>query len=128
LVAGVGLYAGDGSKRDGEVRFANSDPGLVAFFCTWLRRCFVIDEERSRVRLYLHEGLDLDAAERSWSETTGVPVRQFTQPYRAVPDASIRHNKHPHGCAHVSYASSQVHREIMGMVRVLRCGGGVQDR
>jgi hypothetical protein len=26
LLAGLGLYAGDGSKRDGEVRFANSDP------------------------------------------------------------------------------------------------------
>jgi transcriptional regulator with XRE-family HTH domain len=127
LVAGVGLYAGDGSKRDGEVRFANSDPRLVAFFCTWLRRCFVVEEERLRVRLYLHEGLDLDAAVRSWSETTGVPLGQFTRAYRAVPDASIRHNKHPHGCAHVSYASSRVHREIMGLVRSLGGDGGVPN-
>jgi len=58
LVAGVALYAGEGSKRDGEVRFVNSDPRMVGFFCSWLRRCFAIDESRLRVRLYLHEGLD----------------------------------------------------------------------
>ena len=61
LVAGVALYAGEGSKRDGEVRFVNSDPRMVAFFCSWLRRFFAIDESRLRVRLYLHEGLDLVA-------------------------------------------------------------------
>jgi Helix-turn-helix domain len=56
LVAGVALYAGEGSKRDGSVQFANSDWRMVAFFCSWLRRFFAIDESRLRVRLYLHEG------------------------------------------------------------------------
>ena len=55
LVAGVALYAGEGSKRDGAVRFANTDPKMIAFFCAWLRRFFEIDESRLRVRLYLHE-------------------------------------------------------------------------
>ncbi len=64
LVAGVALYAGEGSKTDGAVRFANSDPRMVAFYCAWLRRFFEIDESRLHIRLYLHEGLDLDAAER----------------------------------------------------------------
>ena len=59
LVAGVALYAGEGAKRDGAVKFANSDPRMIAFFCAWLRRFFEIDETRLRVRLYLHEGLDL---------------------------------------------------------------------
>ena len=50
LVAGVALYAGEGSKRDGTVRFANSDPRMIVFFCAWLRRFFEIDESRLRVR------------------------------------------------------------------------------
>ena len=33
LVAGVALYAGEGSKGDGAVKFANSDPRMVRFFC-----------------------------------------------------------------------------------------------
>jgi hypothetical protein len=31
LAAGTALYAGEGTKRDGTVSFANSDPKLVAF-------------------------------------------------------------------------------------------------
>lgn len=40
LAAGVALYAGEGSKADGAVNFANSDPEMVRFFCAWLRRFF----------------------------------------------------------------------------------------
>jgi Homeodomain-like domain len=67
LVAGVALYAGEGAKRDGAVKFANTDPRMVAFHCAWLRRFFQIDEARLRVRLYLHEGLDLAASIAFWS-------------------------------------------------------------
>ena len=40
---------------------------MIAFFLAWLRRFFEVDESRLRLRLYLHEGLDLDAANAFWS-------------------------------------------------------------
>src|SRR3954447_2712777 len=119
LVAGVALYAGDGSKGDGQVKFANTDAAMVHFYCAWLRRFFEIDEARLRVRVYLHEGLDLDAAEAHWSELTGVPRSQFRRAYRAVADPSIRRTKHEFGCVYVCYACSATHRRIMGLVRAL---------
>ncbi|MDP8969582.1 MAG: hypothetical protein M3N52_03605 [Actinomycetota bacterium] len=119
LVAGAALYAGEGTKRDGQVRFANSDPRLVALFCGWLRQFFPIDENRLRVRLYLHQGLDLSAAVAHWSAVTGIPPGQFGQPYRATPDATIRHSKHMRGCATVSYSCSATHRAVMGLVHAL---------
>ncbi len=75
LVAGIALYAGEGSKRDGTVSFANSDPRMIAFFCAWLRRFFDIDEPRLRVKLYLHEGLDLEEAIAFWSRSRASPRR-----------------------------------------------------
>lgn len=119
LVAGTALYAGEGAKRDGAVKFANSDPRMIAFYCAWLRRFFQIDETRLRLRLYLHQGLDLDAAVAFWSQLTGIPPSQFQKPYRAVPDPSIRHTKHVHGCISVDYSCSSTHRTIMGLVRAL---------
>jgi hypothetical protein len=119
LVAGIALYAGEGSKRDGEVRFVNSDPRMVTFFCSWLRRFFAIDESRLRVRLYLHEGLDLAATTAHWSEVTGIPESQFGKPYRAVADPSIRLAKHVHGCVSIGYSCSATHRSIMGLVGAL---------
>jgi hypothetical protein len=98
---------------------ANTDPRMVRFFCAWLRRYFAVDESRFRVRVYLHEGLDIEATEVFWSDLTAVPREQFRQPYRAPADASIRHNKHEHGCAYVYYACSTTHRQIMGLIRAL---------
>jgi Helix-turn-helix domain len=119
LVAGIALYAGEGSKGDGSIIFANSDPRMVAFFCSWLRHFFRIDESRLRVRIYLHQGLDLAAATAFWSEVTGVPESQFLKPYRAAADPSIRHAKHVHGCVGVRYSCSVTHRSIMGLVVAL---------
>jgi hypothetical protein len=119
LVAGLGLYAGDGAKGDMEVKFANSNAVLVGFFCRWLRTFFDVDEQRLRLALYLHEGLDLAAANQHWSEITMIPEDQFTRPYRAVPDASIRHNKHMFGCAHVRYGCSRTQRTILAQTEAL---------
>jgi transcriptional regulator with XRE-family HTH domain len=119
LVAGVALYAGEGSKGDGSVRFVNNDPRMVALFCSWLRHFYEIDEARLRLSLYLHQGLDLSAAIAYWSALTGIPESQFRKPYRAVPDPSIRRAKHVHGCITVSYSCSTTHRSIMGLVSAL---------
>lgn len=119
LVAGLAYYSGEGSKTGGAVKFANSDPRLLAFFLAWLRRFFDIDESRLRLKLYLHEGLDLDAADRFWSDVTGIPRSQFIKPYRAVPDPSIRNTKHVFGCPAVSYSCTRTHRRIMGMIDAL---------
>lgn len=119
LVTGAALYAGEGAKRDGMVAFSNSDSRMVRLFCRWLRHFFEVDETRLRVRLYLHQGLDLDAATLHWSRVTCVPVEQFGAAYRAVPDPSIRTAKHVHGCATVSYSCSRTHRAVMGIVHAV---------
>jgi hypothetical protein len=119
LIAGTALYAGEGTKRDGVVAFANSDPAMVVLFCTWLRRFFDIDERRLRLSLYLHEGLDLVAVQQFWCDVTGIPISQCNKPYRAIPAAGIRNNKHKYGCVSVRYACARTHRGVIGLVRAL---------
>ncbi len=119
FILGIALYAGEGAKGDGSIKFANSDPRMIYVFVTWLRRFFAIDEARLRLRLYLHDGLDLDAANAYWSELTGIPVSQFGKPYRAVADPSIRQTKHLMGCPCVAYSCSRTHRQVMGLVRAV---------
>lgn len=124
LIAGVALYAGEGAKRDGQVALANTNPNFIAFFCAWLRRFFTVDEARLRVKLYLHEGLDLEAAVRFWTRITDIPPEQFGKPYRAVPDEGIRHTKHSMGCATVQYCCCKTHRTVMGLTHALMAGPG----
>ena len=119
LLVGVALYLGEGFKRDGQVGMANTDPSVLRLFVTWLRRCFSVDESRLRVRLYLHEGLDLDHAESFWTALLEIPRSQFRTPYRAVADPTRRRSKHIYGCPAVTYCHSTTHRRVMGLVRAL---------
>ncbi len=125
LAAGVALYASEGAKTEGSVKFANSDPQMMAFFCAWFRRFFEIDEARLRVSVYLHQGLDLDAAQTHWSVLTSVPRSQFHKGYRAVPDPSIRTTKHEFGCCYFIYSCTRTHRQIMGLQRALLSSGAI---
>jgi hypothetical protein len=119
LVAGAALYAAEGSKTSGMVNFPNTDPRMVAFFCAWLRAHFDIDESRMRVRLYLHQGLDLEAATAFWSELTSIPKDQFSAPYRAVADPTMRRTKHVFGCPSIRYACTRTHRGVLGLSNAL---------
>lgn len=119
FTAGIALYAGEGTKADGRLAFTNSDPLMIEFFCGWMRRFFEVDEAKLRVRLYLHEGLDLTAAREFWADITGIPQGQFHKPYRAVSDPTIRGAKHEYGCVSVVYYSTRTHRVIMALVRAL---------
>ena len=119
LIAGVALYAGEGAKTDGSVVFANSDPRMIHMFVMWLRQFFEVDESRLRLRLYLHEGLDLAEASAYWTALTGIHAAQLLKPYRAVPDSTLRSRKHPMGCPSVRYACSATHRAIMALVDAL---------
>lgn len=112
----LALYAGEGSKGGGSVVFANSDPVLMRVFVTWFRRAFDLDESRLRVKMYLHADLDLDAAVAHWSALLGVPPSQFNKPYRAVADATMRHNRHVMGCVSIVYHSRSIHRRVMAMI------------
>ena len=127
LMFGLGLYAGEGSKTDRTVSMANTNPVLVRIFVTWLRRQFMIDESRLRVKLYLHEGLDLAAATRFWSESTEISVSQFREPYRAVADPTRRHSKHVFGCATVLYSCSTTHRRVMAMIEAVSSPFAIRD-
>lgn len=119
LVAGAALYWGEGHKTDGEAALANTDPDAIRLFVAWMRQFFDIEESRWRGSTYLHQGLDLDAAQQHWAQVSGIPVSQFHAPYRAVPDATIRLTKHEYGCFTARYGSARVHRAVMGVVRAL---------
>jgi hypothetical protein len=119
LVLGAALYAGEGAKTDGDVKFANTDPALIRIFLVWLRRFFDIDERRLRVYLYLHEGLDLKAAQQYWFDLTGIPIEQFGKPYRAIADPTRRRSKHVMGCPAIVYSDTATHRRVMGLVRAV---------
>ena len=83
-------------RRQRQVRFANTDPRMILFFVTWLRRFF--DDRRVAAPSAASTCTRASISTRRiefWSELTGIPPAQFGKPYRAVADPSIRSAKHP---------------------------------
>jgi transcriptional regulator with XRE-family HTH domain len=115
----LGLYAGEGSKTRGTIGFANTNPIYLAMTVAWLRSQFQIDESRLRAKVYLHEGLDLEAAQAFWSMVLDIPVDQFSKPYRAAADPTRRTSKHANGCATLLYSCSLTHRRVMAMIEAV---------
>jgi hypothetical protein len=115
----LGLYAGEGSKTDGAVSMANTNPRYLRALLAWLRREFDLENARWRARLYLHEGLDLEAAMDHWTALLGIDADRFHKPYRAVADSSIRSRKHANGCVTVAYSDTLLHRRVMARIEAI---------
>ena len=94
---------------------------MIATFAAWLRYFFDIDESRLRMRLYIHDDLDVDAAIAFWSDLVSIPASQFAKLYRAVADKTMRRNRHIYGCPAISYGSTAIHRRVMGMISAVLC-------
>jgi hypothetical protein len=71
---------------------------------------------KSSVSLWVR---DVEEAVYFWADLTEIPPSQFSKPYRAVADLSIRRSKHPMGCPSVRYACTRTHRAVMGLAHAL---------
>ena len=80
---------------------------------------FDVEERSLRARIYLHKGLDLEAATVYWADVTGIASSQFTAPHRAEADPTRRRSKHQFGCCTVRYHSKDTLRMILALCDAL---------
>jgi transcriptional regulator with XRE-family HTH domain len=117
FIAGVALYCGEGSKTDGEVSFANSDPKIIKFMVKWFQEFCNISPNQLKGGLYLHEDLDESKAKNFWSRLTGIPLSQFGKTYIAKNNPRrLRKVKHIYGVLKVRVSNVSLHRKIMGWI------------
>ena len=79
LVSGLCLYWGEGSKKQRELSWCNSDPQLMNFMILWLDRCYGVGIERLAVNVAINEShRNRDKiVRRYWNQITGIPMSQF---------------------------------------------------
>lgn len=81
FLAGVALYWAEGSKskpyrRDENVTFINSDPGVIQVYLAWLR-LMEVPADRIRFRVMIHESADVSGAEKYWADRVGLEHNQL---------------------------------------------------
>ena len=126
LVAGLGALRRRGQQDATEtVEFANSDPRMIAVLRGVAASVLRHRRGAAAASLYLHEGLDLEAANAFWSDADRHPDRPSSASRTGRSRIRrIRRSKHPMGCPTVGYSIAATHREVMGMVDALLSSDG----
>ncbi|MSR70590.1 hypothetical protein EXS62_00950 [Candidatus Kaiserbacteria bacterium] len=113
------LYWAEGGKQDGNMKFTNTDPNLVVFFITLLRKQYAVDEKRLHVALQLHSYHRSKDELNFWSKILHIPVSQFWKIYRKPRGGRRTYRRNSHGICNLHYASSSIQRELIALGREL---------
>lgn len=81
FLAGLGIYWGEGLKKDTRAGFSNSDPNLVRFMITWFKTNFDLsfNDFSCQVGINKIHKLREEKVKKYWSEVTGILLSNFTK-------------------------------------------------
>lgn len=119
FIAGIALYAAEGTKKDKNCCFSNSDPLLIKFMANWFREFCFVPESKLRGAIWIHEGLDENAAKNYWAKLVNISPTQFHKTYIAknkTESKKIRKNLHNYGVFSLRFSDAKIHRKIMGWI------------
>lgn len=76
------LYWCEGNKYPGSrnLKFGNSDPGMINLFLTLLRNCYSIDENKFRLTIQCRADQNLSLLTNHWTQVTKIPLAQHYHP------------------------------------------------
>lgn len=119
FIAGIALYAAEGTKKDKACNFSNCDPKIIKFMANWFREFCQVPEEKLRGAIWIHDNLNWKKAIVYWSNLVNIPAKQFYKPYIAknkVDSMKIRKNIHQYGVFSIRFSNAKIHRKIMGWI------------
>lgn len=117
FIAGIMLYAAEGTKADGEVSFANADPAMIKFMAKWFRDFCKVADEDLRGKLYIHENLNERSARGYWSTLTGISLAQFHKSYIVENRNGFRKNRYRNGIFTIRISNRDLSRKIKGWIK-----------
>lgn len=105
------LYWAEGAKARNVLKFANSDSGMVRFFCRFLRQSLGVTTDRLAIRLnvYTGNGLTVREIEEHWLRLLDLPrsaIRGHTLNHRPTSSSGKKRNKLPYGVCTLTLARS----------------------
>lgn len=118
LLLGIGLYWGEGSKRQvGSVSIANMDPCVHAQFLRWIG-LLGARLDAVTARLTISEEANLLQEEHWWAERLKLPLTCFRRAITRISPTSQRKTRRPdyHGILALRYHDTPLWHRIMGMV------------
>lgn len=126
FMLGIGLYFGEGSKAQEEVRIVNSDPVVIKIMLRWFRDFCGVQSHHIRAAIHGYPDNDIDELMNFWSRKLDISREQFIKT-----SIDTRQNKSPQSKRKLPYGTVHVyvrgggtlplgvkslHRKIMGWI------------
>jgi predicted transcriptional regulator len=105
------LFWCEGNKSGSYMAFINSDPNMISFYLSLLRKGFLIDEEKLRALVHVHNYHDKFEIKKFWSSLTKIPLTQFSKCY-VKPSTGKRKRKGYKGSIRIRYYDSDLEKEM----------------
>lgn len=121
FIAGLCLYWGEGSKKDGRLQFCNSDPDIIIFMIRWLKDCFGVPAERMAASV----GINISHLYREsevieyWMAVTGLPLKNFRKTsFKHVQNQKVYANANSHyGTLSINVLKpGDIYYKILGLI------------
>jgi hypothetical protein len=126
LMLGIGLYIGEGSKSQEEIRIVNANPAIMKLAIKWLKEFCGIKQCHLRAAIHGYPDHDVSKLLRFWSRELDLPEKQFIKTSIDIrkEKSDYKKRKLPHGTAHVYVRGGGtlpsgvkgLHRKIMGWI------------
>lgn len=115
-IAGIMLYWGEGSKKNGTVALSNSDPKMIVFFLKFLRKICGVSETRLRITLHFYEDQDPLALMKFWSKVTHIPLKHIHKPHLHKRSFGTYKTLSKYGTVAVAYSDKKLFDIINGWI------------
>ena len=125
LIAGLGLYWGEGSRKGNEFSFCNSDPEMVKFFVFWLKKYFGVQLANLKCRIEINE-IHSDRNKvviDYWSRVLGIKDSQFTKTgFKKAKNRKVYENFNDHyGTLRIRVKRpGQLYYKVIGLIEGLK--------
>ena len=104
LMLGLGIYIGEGTKANDEVRLVNGDPWVIRVMIQWFKKIYSVSEKHFRARIHMYPDNDERKAVIFWCQKTGLSKSCFqkTQIDRRTNKTKNKIGKLPFGTLHLT--------------------------
>lgn len=121
-IIGSMLYWAEGRKRGQRtVGFSNSDPDVIRIMMKFFRKLCGVEEGRFRGHIHIHSHLNVNKAEKYWSEVTNIPRKQFYKTYSKPSISSKGKFDHlPYGTFDLCVCDTRLFLTIMGWIQKIK--------
>jgi hypothetical protein len=119
---GCMLYWCEGSKERWSAKVTNTDPDVLTFFVTFLRKYFSCKDTDFVVSVmaHLNNGVTVDDIHRFWLKKLKLPkscLRKFILKTKYYPANNSRKNKHIYGGCTVAVHNTRIVQKIYGSIQ-----------